>query len=373
MFGDQEVTGGERFGGQGGGRPGTDAIGLWQAPARLLGTLSTTESRSTDCAGQYAPRVTNPSPYRHVFRWAWHRATEYRARFWIAAVTFSALASGIGAAIVLPDNPALSEKAAAAGVALAIAAILTVGGTYACALAAAPYQQRNELGRLLAASNASLTEFKSSPVTPEHAVRLREIARGLRASIESNRKLSYGADTTVWRPAFYEHFLDVAADLDIVTSADAAHEALSKRLRDELARRIMDIFPWNGDSCLNWLVRTIEGCSVTRSLGGAYEFNWLPVEAKRSRLFQSIPNHGGMNIVSIFVLRESDSAEVPQFRVAFEAIFRDAEGWPEAEAVGPVWERRIAIQQSTVGRLREIANMDPIRGTCRLCSGVAPN
>jgi hypothetical protein len=322
----------------------------------------------TGRADEYAPTVTSPSPRKGVFRWAWYHAREYRTRFWIGAVTFSALASGIGVAIVLPTDPTLGEKIAAALVALAIASALTVVGTYLWALVAAPYQQRDELGRLLDTSNASLAGLKAAPVTPVHAERLREMARSHLASIEANRKLSYGPDASVYRPAFNEHFPDAVMSLNIVAEANAARHALLNRLKNELRHRSMDIFPWNDDGCLKWLVCTLESRSLTNALGEHVEFGWQPIESKRHRIFQHISGIGEGEPSLIFILREGDNAEVPKFRTTFESLFYDAEAWPETAAFGPAWGKRISIEQSTVARLREIANMDPIRGACRLCS-----
>jgi hypothetical protein len=79
-------------------------------------------------------------------------------------VAFALVLTVIGAFVVLPQNPTFGQKVLGELAALIATTVIVVGGTFAAALVAAPYQQRNALRRaftqLCAADQAELAHEK---------------------------------------------------------------------------------------------------------------------------------------------------------------------------------------------------------------------
>jgi hypothetical protein len=150
--------------------------------------------------------VNTPSPEWSAFRWAWYRAKEFRARFWVGAAVFSLIVAFIVSRLPLPPHPTPTQNLIATVLAIVGATVMTGVGSYACALVAAPFQQRNALRNQLSKSAATIAALRAAPVTQAHGDRLRQIAAWLRESIERHQPLDYGTDAATWRRAFLEHF-----------------------------------------------------------------------------------------------------------------------------------------------------------------------
>ena len=218
--------------------------------------------------------MDTPSPESGVFRWAWYRAKEFRARFWIGAAVFSLIVAVIVSRLPLPPNPTATQNLIATVLAVTGAAIVTVIGSYACALVAAPFQQRNALRAQLSESTAAVAALRAAPVPHAHGDRLRQIAARLRECVEHHEPLDYGTDPDTWRRSFREHFPELQAALDSAGAADAAFETLKERLQKEITTAGMDALPWTSAEFLPWLATTIQSRAIQGILGGAYDFGW---------------------------------------------------------------------------------------------------
>jgi hypothetical protein len=306
--------------------------------------------------------VDTLSPEWGVFRWAWHRAREYRARFWVGATVFSLMVALIISRLPLPPHPTASQNLIATVLAIVGATVLTGIGSYACALAAAPFQQRNALRARLAAASATIATLRTTPVPQEHGDRLRRIAVQLRRSVQGGSRLDYGDDPAAWSRAFHEHFPDLRSVLGQASEADAALEALQEQFQREIAGEGMDVPPWTPAHFLPWLTVSIQERAIQHALGSAYNFDWQ--EFGPGNIFVGDPSNRGQRI-----LERCDPADVPACKDAFEKFFKRAESWPEAAATGSTWAARRRAEATAAELLTAAANTDPITTRCFLCRG----
>jgi hypothetical protein len=315
--------------------------------------------------------VTTPSPDHGVFRWAWYRSADYLARFWVAAVVFSAVLSVIGAFVVLPPTATAAEKALAAVGIVVTAAILVVVGTYALALLAAPYQQRNALRRRtteiesthedeLATLRARIAELEAAPLTADHARRLREIAASLKRDIEVHRPLGYGSDADTWSKAFGEHFPLIGELLKFVDGERAAFTALRDRLDREAREADMGQPPWLlGD----WLLRLFDVITARSAQGllqGAFIFGWTE---SGGVMYLGNPAEHAPAIFST----ADPTTDGEALKEQFEQFMRSAEAWPEASGIKESSEMRFVTAKLAIPQLEVAANTDPITSRCFLC------
>jgi hypothetical protein len=297
-----------------------------------------------------------------VFRWAWHRAKEYRARFWVGATVFSLIVALIISRLPLPAHPTVSQNLVATVLAIVGATAATGIGSYACALAAAPFQQRNALRVHLAEAAATIAALRATPVPQAHGDRLRRIAVQLRRSVQGGLPLDYGDEPAIWCPAFHEHFPDLRSALGKARAADAALEVLQGQLRREVTGEGMDVPPWTPAQFLPWLASSIRARALEDALGSAYRFEWQ--EFGPGNVYVGDPAHGGHQI-----LRGCDPAAVPACEDAFEKFFKKAELWPEAAAIHGRWDERRRVEKAAAELLTAAANTDPITSRCFLCRG----
>ena len=205
--------------------------------------------------------MTTPSPGSGVFRWAWHSAARYRAKFLVGGAIFSCVAAGVGAFVVPSAQATTAQKVLDAVLAAAAAAALTCVGTYAVALLRALYEQRNALRDKVSDSDARIAKLEATPATPvsqEHADQLRQIAKKLSeclrvdvsdwVSKSPNISLpAYGEDPGTLYGAFRDHFPDLGRVLNEIDGADAAYSEFRDRLRREAKLAGMGEDPWNLD------------------------------------------------------------------------------------------------------------------------------
>lgn len=90
--------------------------------------------------------MTTPSPESGVFKWAWHSAGQYRAKFLVGGAIFACVAAAVGAFVVPSADATTAQKALTAVLAAAAAAALICIGTFAVALVRAPYARRRAPG-----------------------------------------------------------------------------------------------------------------------------------------------------------------------------------------------------------------------------------
>lgn len=312
------------------------------------------------------PVVDTPSPEWGVFRWAWYRAKEYRARFWVGALLFSLTVALFVSRLPLPPHPAATQNLIATVLAVIGATIVTGIGSYAYALIAAPYQQRNALRARLSASVNTIDALRATPVPRPHGDQLRRIAARLRDCVKQYEPLDYGTDPTTWRRAFHEHFPALQPALDRAGDADAAFVALKERLRAEVTLAGMDAPPWTYTEFLPWLATTIQARSIQGIPGSAYHFGWQ--ELGPGSVYIGDPVYGNDHI-----LQGCDPADVPARKNAFEEFFKRAESWPEATAIRRTWDERGYTQTAAIEQLTTAANTDPITSRCFLCRGSTPD
>jgi len=316
-----------------------------------------------ECSRCHKVRVVDtPSPESGVFRWAWYRAKEFRARFWVGAAVFSLLVALIVSRLPLPPNPTATQNLTASVLAIIGATIMTGVGSYACALVAAPFQQRNTLRTQLSESAAAIAALRAAPVTQAHGDRLRQIAAQLRECVEHDEPLDYGTDPATWRRAFHEHFPDLQPALDRAGEADAAFVTLKERLQSEVTATGMDAPPWTSTEFLPWLATTIQSRAIQRILGSAYNFDWQ--ELGPGSAYIGDPVYTGHQI-----LQRCDPADVPARKQDFEEFFRRTESWPEAVGIRSKSDGRRAAAKAAIELLAAAANTDPITSRCFLCRG----
>jgi len=307
--------------------------------------------------------VDTPSPESGVFRWAWYRAKEYRARFWVGAAVFALIVALLVSRVPLPPHPTAAQNLVASVLAVIGATILTGVGSYVCALVAAPFQQRNTLRAQLLDSANTIAALRAAPVSQSHGGRLRQLAARLRECVEHNNPLDYGTDAATWRRAFLEHFPNLQSTLDKIGESDAAFVVLKERLQAEVSAAGMDAPPWTSTEFLPWLATTIQARALQHILGTAYSFDWQ--ELGPGSVYVGDPVYTGHQI-----LQDCDPIEVPARKKDFENFFRRAEAWPETADIRSKWDKRGSAAMTAIELLAAAAHTDPITSKCFLCRGL---
>jgi hypothetical protein len=287
-------------------------------------------------------------------------------------VVFGVVAALVGALVVPPSDASGVKRVLFALAGVGIAAVAVGAGTYACALVAAPFQQRNELRRRLAASAgmhtaalaesaARIRDLETAPVSPEHAQQLRQIAVTLKDSLDAYEPPVYGnpGDSDLLRAAFLEHFPELTARLEILESAGDALTALRTRLAEEAAALGMDRHPWTH---INEIPDIVAGVISARSMQQAQDVelnsNWREVD---DEVYWGGFDHG---TVIIYVDNPDDAADRKR---TFEQLVREADAWPEAAAIRENWDQRQEAREEAKPLLKVIANRDSITTRCQLC------
>ena len=310
--------------------------------------------------------VETLSPEWGVFRWAWYRAKEYRTRFWVGAALFSLVVAVIISRLPLPPHPTADQNLIATVLAVVGATAATGVGTYACALAAAPFQQRNVLRTRVHEASAVIAALRVSPVPQAHGVRLRETATRLRTSLQDYAPLDYGDDPDIWCRAFNEHFPELRPSLDKAREAEAALGVLKERLQKETTNSGMGTLPWTATEFLPWLATTIQARAIQQILGTTYNFDWQDLGP--GSVYIGDPVYTGHQI-----LQDGDPSDIPTLKDVFENFFKSAESWPEAVAIRSTWDERKSAEDTTVRLLAEASSTDPITSRCFLCKGAPSN
>lgn len=305
--------------------------------------------------------MTAPSPEHGIFRWAWRRAAQRRAKFWVAAVLFTAIASAISAFVALPAHLAADQKALAAVAVVLIAAIVVVASTYLWELLAAPYQQRNELRRVASTllRGTDEAEIAATPASAEHAQRLRDIATRLRNCIESLQPLDYGKDSNTWRKAFGEHFPHIRSQLELAEEDPRAEEALCARLIREADAIGMAESPWTLGQFSKPVANLIAARSMQGILQSHFNFGWTRSEGA---FYLGDPSNG----IRIFFVPDL-SLDFGALKSKFEKFMLAAEGWPQAADIRELFDLRARAAKAAIPMLEIAANTDPIMTICSLC------
>ncbi len=206
--------------------------------------------------------MTEPSPERGVFRWAYYHAVRDRAKFWVGSVGLATAVVVVGTQVSLPAHATTTQTIVNGLVVLAIAAVGVVAATYSYALLSAPYQQRNALRGRLTSATDRVAALEGAPVSPQHSEQLRQLAERLRRSIGSGQILAFRTpgrdDHDLWRSVFFEHFPALLSSVETIENRAAALTALRERLAQEAHESGMDKNPWRPEDFLPQLVGLIE-------------------------------------------------------------------------------------------------------------------
>lgn len=323
-----------------------------------------------------------PSPESGVFRWAWHSAAQYRAKFLVGGAIFSCVAAGVGAFVVPPAQATTAEKALDAVLAAAAAAALTCVGTYAVALLRALYEQRNALRDKVSASDARIAKLEATPVSQEHADQLRQIAKRLSECLRVDVSdwvskspdialPAYGEDPGTLRRAFREHFPELGRVLDEIEGADAAYSEFCDRLRREAKLAGMGEDPWELDGWAGTggfaagLARIIRVRAMRGSLETPFDFDW---HESVGYAVVSDPTNAPDRPLVIFTIRDADDSG--QLKRTFEEFMSAAEALPEARGIRTSWRLRNELyHMQAEPMLATVANTNPITSRCFLCGG----
>lgn len=310
--------------------------------------------------------MSDPSPDRGVFRWAWQKARQYRSLFWVGACLFSLIVALAVSRIPLPPHPTARENFIATVIAVLAATVMVGVGSYLIALVAAPYQQRNALRESLKRAEGKVAELETVPVTREHGDHLRRIAVRLRECVDSYQPLDYGTDPGQWSRALREHFPDLRQALDTVSEADAAFGVLKERIEKEVIEARMGAQPWTSETFLVRLINTIHARAVQGILGGPFNFDWHELSPGSGSWYLGEPVYDDFQI-----LDGCDLAEVEARKREFEEFFWRMESSPEAVEVRRKLDDGAGVTRSAVEQLTIVANTDPITSRCFLCGGTS--
>jgi uncharacterized membrane protein YfbV (UPF0208 family) len=325
--------------------------------------------------------VTTPSPGSGVFRWAWHSAAQYRAKFLVGGAIFSCVAAGVGAFVVPPAQATTAQKALDAVLAAAVAAALTCIGTYAVALLTALYEQRNALRDRLSASDETVAKLKATPVSQEHADQLRQIAKKLSECLRVDVTAwvskspditlgAYGENPGTLRRAFRDHFPELGRVLDEIEEADTAYSAFSDRLRREAKLAGMGEDPWNLDGFggsggfAAGLTRIIRARAMQDSLETPFDFDW------HEEVGYAVISEPGSPDRPLVIFTTRNAADPEHLKHTFEEFMSAAEAWPETRNIRASWKLRNELYyRQAAPMLATVANTDPITSRCSLCRG----
>ena len=310
--------------------------------------------------------MSDPSPDRGVFRWAWHQARQYRSLFWVGACLFSLIVALAVSRIPLPPHPTARENLIATVIAVLAATVMVGVGSYLIALVAAPYQQRNALRESLKHAQGKIAELETAPVTREHGDHLRRVAVRLQECADSHQPLDYGTDPGQWNRALRQHFPDLRQALDTLDQADAAFGVLKEQIEKEVDEARMDTPPWTSDTFLVRLINTIHARAVQGILGGPFNFDWHELSPGSGSWYLGEPVYDDFQI-----LGGCDPADAEARKREFEKFFRRVELSLEAVEIRPKLDDRADVARIAVEQLRIAANTDPITSRCFLCRGTS--
>jgi hypothetical protein len=272
---------------------------------------------------------------------------------------FSLIVAGFGTYLVVPTNATIGLKLIAAGIGVACAGVLTTAGSYVCALAAAPYEQRNVLRSELRRAKTAIAMLEAEPVTQAHGDQLRKVALRLRRCIQILEPLDYGPDSTTWCRAFAEHFPALRTILGKISDSLTAGQKLRARLESEAHMAGMDKPPWRYDKFGAGLAWAIEQRSRDGWLQREFDFDW---RTWRGSTCAGDPVRGGLEIFTT-----NGVANPEELKRRFEEFMQAAESWPEAREIGMSRDLLSDLCAAAERLLTNAANTDPIATRCFLC------
>ncbi|HEU5392802.1 MAG TPA: hypothetical protein VFV73_43630 [Streptosporangiaceae bacterium] len=307
--------------------------------------------------------MTEPSPERGVFRWAYHHAVRDRAKFWVGSLGLTAVIVVVATQIVPPTHPTAAQKIVNGLVVLAIAAGAIVAATYLYALVVAPFQQRNALRQELAAARAHVLELEKAPVSAQHADQLRQVAERVKRSIDRGEFPAYRTpgrdDQDLWRSAFFEHFPALRPLLEAVEGKQRPALLLHERLTREASAAGMDKPPWHPDEFIPIIANIIQARAVTGLLEGEFNFNWVQDGAL---VGLDDPTHG-----PTYLSLDDPTEDITGYTKCFEEFFREAERWPETRDLQPAAAASYLAAQELSRKLEVVMNSETITTRCPLC------
>lgn len=205
----------------------------------------------------------------------------------------------------------------------------------------------------------------ATPVSPEHAQRLRQIAARLKENLVTLQAIDYGSDGEIWEKAFGQHFPEIQQLLETLRDAsnEAASTALYTRLYHEGGKAGMTKAPWMLSRRATWaaVADLIAARSMQRLLQSNFNFNWRMSEGV---VYLGDPSNG----LAIFAM-DPPTVKVESFEREFETLWSEAEGWPEATRIRKSFDRRQFAGREAIPLLAIAANTDPITSRCFLCQG----
>lgn len=283
-------------------------------------------------------------------------------------MAFAAVLSVVGAFEVLPAKPTLGQKVFGGLAALVATTIIVVIVTYVEALMVAPYQQRNALRQTLAQLRERVAELETTPVSREHADRLRQIAIQVKRCIEGRRALDFGSpegtDSNLWRKAFIAHFPDLHEVLETIEAKGAAASALGERLIRDARAAGMDESPWLLDEFIRPMALLVESRAITGLLQAEFNFGWTE---SGGYMYLGDATSGVARVFSV----SGPAVDVGALVREFEEFFRTAETWSEATGIREALSLRHAAEKTAVAALDVVANTDTITTRCPLCLALA--
>ena len=307
--------------------------------------------------------MAEPTPERGVLRWAYYHAVRDRAKFWVGSVGLAAVVVVVSTQVSLPAHATTTQKIVNGLVVLAIATIGVVVATYLYALLLAPYQQRNALRGMLAEAAARVDALATTPVSPQHADQLRQVAERVRRSILTGELPAYRTpgrdDQEIWRSAFFEHFPELCPSLEIVEDRDREARLLRDRLKQAAHAAGMDRPPWQFDEFIMAVADVINRRAIQGILEGLFNFNWV----QEGGLVGLDDPVYGPTILSL----ADPTEDTTKYKETFEEFFREAERWPEAKNFRSTSLARNRAGQKLQEELDIIVNTETFTTRCRLC------
>ena len=311
--------------------------------------------------------MTEPSPERGVFRWAYYHAVRDRAKFWVGSVGLATAVVVVGTQVSLPAHATTTQTIVNGLVVLAIAAVGVVAATYSYALLSAPYQQRNALrGRLTSATGSCRRSWRGHRLVLSTSEQLRQLAERLRRSIGSGQILAFRTpgrdDHDLWRSVFFEHFPALRSSVETIENRAAcahcsARTARDKRLTNPVWIRIRGVLKTSSPSSSD-LSRPAR---VQGLLGGQFNFNWVQDGAL---VGLDDPTYGP-TVSSLMASPE----DIRGHQETFEEFFREAERLPEAKGLQGAMSASYAAEQELTRELDVLTNKDTFGTKCTLCRG----
>lgn len=310
--------------------------------------------------------VKEPDPESGAFQWSWRTARRHRQSWVVGAVLFAILTAV--AYVLTPTTWGTTFELGLISTGMAALALVILSVLYALLLA--PLAQRNALKDLLEQERSDHSAIQSkiaaTPVSLPHRDRL----RGVLAAIDNSaaNRITCDLDNPS-QSALAAHYPNLMVDLVAwnvaIRTRDAKAQAFSQRFSEACSERGIARPVFNPDQLLPQLLRFLLDRADQGNGGATISLAWHHWGDEKTG-FTSI---GGADSVFSWPEAHKEGLNHWACMLTIELLLRDAETWPETQALNGRDDALLELADPLMERSRMILERDvfSIASECPIC------